>query len=270
MVVQSRRDWTPTISIEVGGLEMNMSEMVAILNHENPDEWKKYNETWIQMKSASNRVREVAYDIGKKKLVILYGPHGIAKTTGVKAICGKRLVRYEKAWTATDPDQRLSAMGWCTPWTISDFLGSGHQYSRPAVELHLAKSTRYYSMPRFNHNLVILDDLKFVEQTKDLIHGATDFEAGNEVTWDTSRDIVFDGVVYPNRFIFHGSLIIINNVKKDSLELEKKFSEALRDRGHEIFFSWDRMDIGIYLERLFYPGGGGHRFINRPKPDGTR
>jgi hypothetical protein len=249
-------------------LQMDVAEMIKILNHKNPDEWKKYNETWIQMTSAANRVNEIAYGLGKKKLVILYGPHGIAKTTLANKVLGKRLIEIEKAWTETDPDQRLIAMPWCT--TTDNFGISRFRVPifKTGGRVSPRKLYKIFYEFRHPHNIVILDDLVFYEGTKDLIHHATDFEQGNEVTWDTSKDIVFDGVTYPNRFIFHGSIIIINNVKKDSLELEKKFSDSFRDRGHEIFFSWDRMDLGIYLDKLFFHGGGGHKFINKPKDDG--
>ena len=61
---------------------------------------------------------------------------------------------------------------------------------------------------------------------------------------------------YEKRCNFKGSLIIVNNLKHGSDELAKSYSDALRDRASEIFFSWERQDIAIYVDKLAFEGGG--------------
>jgi hypothetical protein len=242
------------------------------------DDWKKTNETWEHMVAFRNRIREVIYGTGSKKAVIAYGPPGIAKSTGVNEELAAYYHKMHDAWVNTDPDMREQAF---PGMTITEAFGV-QKFREPFIKIPGRASARRiymylcdYSRPGW---IVVMDDLSHNPEIQHLIHQATDKENNYLITWDTSKDIAFTDDAgnlryYDRRCNFHGSLIIVNNVKKDSIEMAKKYSDALRDRALEIFFPWNRNDQGVYIDRLaFFKDDHGEigllRFLRKPRPNG--
>jgi len=201
------------------------------------DAWKKTNHTWEASIALQNRIHEILDGTGSKKLVIAYGPPGTAKSTMVNKELREYYIRLEAAWRQTDPDMRDPRRTITEAFGIQKFKEPFFKVPGRTTARRLYMILHDYSAPG---EIVVLDDLSYDPLIQMLIHQATDKENNCLVTWDTSKDIVFnddDGNkrYYGRRFNFHGSIVIVNNVKKDSIEMEKKYSDALRDRAHEFY-----------------------------------
>lgn len=221
----------------------------------------------IDRKHAELAVRVQEVLDGRTKLLIVYGPPGIAKSVSINRVLARHYFIEKKKWEVAErkPPRRTTM--------VQDEFGR----DRLAFRAPFSVVQGGYSFPMFfcaaywasdPNEVIFVDDVITLgdRRIQSFLQQATDPTHNGRVRYGYRVQLPDEEV--PKEYNFHGGIIICTNFRKGLVSTAKHFAQLFPqpviDRATEVEFPWERNALFDYINREAFVKRGLLKYLRAP------